>query len=444
MPTVEKAASEYTDYVKKRASVVGRREFSDSLFNSLILQSSVGRGLGNKPEGPVPPAGDEYGVLTGFDENNRLYYPSFPVSGDFTVELFFNTLNTSNYQAVWGLIITGIDNIEISIDSNNISFVRQPLESIPILEGVQANTWYHVAVSRQDRNWYTSVNGVTTERGSQTKDLSGAYLVIGDERQNGSDPFVSGSISNFRVSSTALYTADFTVPTLPLQSDTNTLLLLLAKSPSTVAVDSSSYKRVAEGTCGWLAGPIVYPPLSGEYGVISGFSDGNYLSVLTSGLGMSEDFTIECFAFIPDTESNLGIFVTGGVGIGVYTGFISQNNVSVSKTNYVNKWTHIAIVSVSGTQYVYVDGEQFGSYSRTIGFILYIGADGDFNFINGKISNFRVSDVARYTQNFTPELPLVSDANTTLLITDSLSSVTKVGDDVTIASELISYTPYQP
>ena len=89
MPTVEKAASEYTDYIKKRATVVGRREFSDSLFNSLVLQSSVGRGLGNTPEGPIPSGGD-YGVLTGFNLNNKvLWYPSFGDLGDFTVELFF-------------------------------------------------------------------------------------------------------------------------------------------------------------------------------------------------------------------------------------------------------------------------------------------------------------------------------------------------------------------
>jgi hypothetical protein len=441
MPTIEKAASEYTDYVKKRASVVGRREFSDSLFNSLILQSSVGRGLGNKPEGPAVEG--DYGVMTGFSDTQKLSYPITTLPSTFTVELFFKYSSTLEIEFIWNLdtinyfdmYIFGEDlGFEIEVSGNYI-FV--------IIGTVSPNIWHHASVTYDDGSWYTSIDGLVTPQTLITPNLSGLGLVVGAFKlTNNPYPFSSGSISNFRITASALYTADFEVPTLPLQSNTNTLLLLLAKSSSTVAVDSSSYKRVAEGTCGWLAGPIEYS--SGEYGVISGFSDGNYLTVPTSGLGMSGNFTVECFAFIPDTESNLGIFVTGGVGIGVYGGFIFQNNVSVSKTNYVNKWTHIAIVSVSGTQYIYVDGEQFGSYSYTIDSTLYIGADGDYNFTNGKISNFRVSDVARYTQNFTPELPLVSDANTTLLITDSLSSVTKVGNDVTIASELISYTPYRP
>jgi hypothetical protein len=302
--------------------------------------------------------------------------------------------------------------------------------SISILSYI--NKWTHFAIVCDNGTNHIYVDGV--EFGSYTLEIDIDSFSIGNSEPG---PF-PGKISNFRVSNIARYEANFT-PMLPLTADDDTILLLT--DSFTNDVPGATVETIGNPT---IASEVIsYIPYLPSYGVISGFSNGNYLTVPTSDLGMSEDFTIECFAFIPDTESNLGIFVTGFVGIGVYGGFIFQNDVSVSKTNYVNKWTHIAIVSVSGTQYVYVDGEQFGSYSHTIGSTLYIGADNDSNFTNGKISNFRVSDVARYTQNFTPELPLIEDGDTTLLITDSLSSVTKVGDNVTIASELISYTPFQ-
>lgn len=444
MPTNPKAASDYTDYVKKRASVVGRREFSDSLFNSLILQSSVGRGLGNTPEGPV--VGGDYGVMT-FTGNEYLGFPTVFLPQNFTVECFFRVSEfVEGQQKLW--LFLDIDS-EIWIGlyiEDGVLWFQDSISGRWVVEQVSIDTWYHCAVSRSGTTFYVSLNGTIVHTQNTDIDLSTSYLyAIGNSFQY-IHPLL-GSISNFRVSNTARYTTDFTVPTLPLQSDANTLLLLLAKSASTVGVDSSSYKRVAEGTCGWAPGPIEYLPIS-SYGVISGFSVTSYLTVPTADLGMSGNYTLECFVLIPDTELGLGFFATGGVDLGVYGGFIQWDINFVPKTNYVNKWTHIAIVSVSGLQHIYVDGIDYGSYSYSIGNSLAIGDDIDSPFDGGKISNFRVSNYARYTNNFIPTLPLTADTNTTLLLTDSLTNsvsggatVTKLGT-VTIAPEVIVYSRY--
>ena len=190
-------------------------------------------------------------------------------------------------------------------------------------------------------------------------------------------------------------------------------------------------------------------PVSSVSGVISGFTDGDYLTVPTANLGMGGDFTVECFAFIPET-SYIVVFASRDWGIYINAQYIRWYTDFVLKAPYVGKWTHLAMVRDSGVDYMYVDGVNVGNYAQPIGGTLYIGYgdEDDVPFTNGKISNFRVSNFARYNQNFTPSFPLTADGNTTLLLTDSLTNdvpggaVVTTVDSVSIAPESISYTPY--
>jgi hypothetical protein len=226
-------------------STIGTNSGSDTVNIEVV-------GVPEWTPGPITSPSQDYGILTGFDLNNRLYYPSFPVTGDFTVELFLKTSDTSNYEAVWRLE-TGDDDVGMYIDSGELLLRLFPATDPIMIEDIQENTWYHVAVSRQNGTLYTSVNGITIPQSESSINLSEAYLVIGDDNYEGSDPFYSGSISNFRVSNSALYTTTYTIPTAPLSSEGARLLLLATQSNP---FGDSAGTNVAVGSCGWQAGPI--------------------------------------------------------------------------------------------------------------------------------------------------------------------------------------------
>lgn len=140
----------------------------------------------------------------------------------------------------------------------------------------------------------------------------------------------------------------------------------------------------------------------------------------TSGLDLRGDFTIECFVNWA-TITNGGIFhlypgtppnVVGGLAVGhdgtnfgiYYAGVFTLRAYTIS----TDRWYHIALVRVSGSISLYIDGVKLGaSISDSTNYLgnglsvgLYYGAA---YTLNGNIDEFRVTrDLARYTADFTP------------------------------------------
>jgi hypothetical protein len=222
-------------------------KFADSSGNNNIASGTM----------PLwsPGPSDEYGILDFYYNISNLYYPNFGITGDFTIELFFKTSDTSNDESLWNIksrddfILMQIDDggLEIFWRSRNVGYYNY------MIREVEENTWYHVAVSRSEGTWYTSVNGFTTSQSVPSIDISSAYLVIGDYTYASDEPFYDGSISNFRVSNYARYTRNFRVPTPPLSSQ-GARLLLLAK-PGDPFGDSAG-TNVSVNSCSWAPGPI--------------------------------------------------------------------------------------------------------------------------------------------------------------------------------------------
>jgi hypothetical protein len=72
-------------------------------------------------------------------------------------------------------------------------------------------------------------------------------------------------------------------------------------------------------------------------------------------------------------------------------------------------WHHYALVNNGGTVTTYLDGTSLGTQTltgnlRNPGTALTIGREGDYasGYFNGKVDEFRISNVARWTTNFTP------------------------------------------
>ena len=209
----------------------------------------------------------------------------------------------------------------------------------------------------------------------------------------------------------------------------------------------------------------------------SAYFDGSGDYLTTTGFGLSTDFTVEFWNYLTARPSN-GYYITTSSSLlmaaatdKVYVGqqgawIMNPPNDSAVYPNALpplNQWNHFAIVRASGTTRFYLNGIQVGNStsmngdwtaSQTWGIG---GESGGGNPINVPhyMSNFRVSNVARYSgtsttvANFTlPTADFVSDGNTTFLtlqsnrfkdVSSSPKTITQGGDAKTQA-----FSPFAP
>jgi len=180
---------------------------------------------------------------------------------------------------------------------------------------------------------------------------------------------------------------------------------------------------------------------SGDKLTVSGHSDFNF---------GTDNWTFECWCYLDSNTSgeiatlahpNFRIFLASSrikfVGGGIDAFLESGNSISTST------WTHLAVVRNGNTVTAYVDGtardsSQTASDPSNSGMghstnDLTMG-HGD-NWLNGYLDEIRISNVARYTSNFTPSTTaFTSDANTVLLIhSDTTNTSTTFTDSSLVA-----------
>ena len=148
------------------------------------------------------------------------------------------------------------------------------------------------------------------------------------------------------------------------------------------------------------------------------------------------DFTVEWFQYQQSTSNwprpfsigstQLAVSIEGG---SLYLWLGGTWIANAALTNYLNTWAHFAIVKSSSNIKVYKDGVAIINIANTsnIAFTgaFNIGAKDGSNAgesFNGYITNFRFSNAAIYTSNFTVSTsPLASSASTKLLLLASNS-----------------------
>ena len=112
---------------------------------------------------------------------------------------------------------------------------------------LQTNTWYHIAVTRDNGALSLYVDGVrkATATYNDTIPSSGNTLYIGAEPYTGGTKnYVNGKMTNYRWNASVKYSgASFTVPTSPLTADADTKLLLLATNSGGLLTDSSTLTK---------------------------------------------------------------------------------------------------------------------------------------------------------------------------------------------------------
>jgi hypothetical protein len=284
-----------------------------------------------------------------------------------------------------------------------------------IISNIQKNAWYHFAVSRSGSSLRLFSNGVLTTTVSNSTALgtnSGA-LTIGASLSGDRDPTMY--LSDFRINTTALYTAAFTPPSAPLTAVTNTSLLTnftngaifdnaMMNDLETVGNAQISTSVVKYGT-GSLAfdgtGDYLIPP-SGQN--------------VTFGTG---NFTIEGWFYWNSLASESAIMWGNGVGWTFYiypanklqwgttTPQAAANLLTGSTTLATGQWYHIAVTRSSNTLTLWVNGVSDGTVTDSNNYSasgrLALGISHSNEYFNGYMDDVRITKgYARYTTNFTP------------------------------------------
>ena len=302
------------------------------------------------------------------------------------------------------------------------------------------NQWYHIACVVNSNSIQFYVNGVAeTMSGTTTltnrSGTSGNFSV--GKNYWGA---VSGYISNLRVTTTAVYTSNFTPSTAPLTAITNTSLLT-CQSNRFIDNSSNNFALTRSGTpqispySPFSTGVAYDPATNGGSGYFDG--SGDYLSAASNAVFAfgTGDFTIESWVNIVSYSGTCGIFDTrtaGNEATGVIfyvtaTGAISIYNngtlATSSGTITANTWNHVVVTRSGTTVTFWINGSSSGTATVSTNFSQqnsFVGAayNGSSNPFYGYISNLRiVKGTAVYTSNFTPPTaPLTAITNTSLLL----------------------------
>ena len=298
---------------------------------------------------------------------------------------------------------------------------------------LSTNTWYHISYNRFGGRDAFYLNGTVVGNSTigqtsyeQGRMSLGQYYTTVNALYH-TQPF-NGYLEDIRVTKGKIRNVMPTAETFT--SDSNTTFLT-AHASTIVDGSSNNHTITTSGS------PTVYDfgPAPGMKSIyFNGTTD--YLSMGT-GLFANTDFTIELWWYPPDdgdswTASDISgvgshtfIDSRGGVRLQLWQLFSSSSSAVANSTggytaSYYGtlnslywhqvrrRWTHYAYQRTNGTLRCYVNGiDQGWSVSVTgnpTNNTTYIGArhDNQKTRLKGYISNYRISNVARYTGNFTP------------------------------------------
>jgi hypothetical protein len=386
-------------------------------------------------------------------------------SGDFTIEgWYYCTSLTAGTQQIInkdGVFNASYPSYSVVINSSGVLLLNlgngaglSPTVTTYTGVAISTNTWNHFACVKLGTTIKIFQNGVQTVSTSQGLAITdgGKPLYIAYYNGGASDDYFRGYLSNIRiVKGTAVYTANFTVPTTPLTAVTNTQLLT-CQSSQFIDNSTNAFAITVNGN--------TQPTPANPFGMTawSGYFDGagDYLSIPKNvALASPGDFTFE--AWIYPTSTNTGTLC--GFGANQPTGYCGLNWRITSTTMQTywstngttetliaggavvqNVWQHVAATRSGTTIRIFLNGIQAGT--GTVSGALYTGSasTGGANsytigsyfssnvagvFFTGCISNFRyINGTALYTSNFTPPTaPLTAITNTQLLTCQSSTFV---------------------
>jgi hypothetical protein len=454
--------------------------FVDSSTNNFAITRA-----GNTTQGTFSPYGPNWSNAFTASSGDYLSVPyssAFNLTGDFTVECWFNPsllptsagVGTPLYPRIFSFGTYNAANslgLEINSDGSVSKAIGVWYNGSPNFSAnniVTVGQWYHCAIVRSGTTITVYLNGtsvITISSASAAVNTSQAFFIGSLQGYTTSaEACFKGSISNLRiVKGTAVYTSAFTPSTSPLTAIANTTLLTCQSNrfidnSSTAAPISSfgtagiqrfspfgpgaAYSASTTGGSAYFdgSGDSLGSPQSATFNLSAGnwTIEGWYYSF--DNLSSSARY----MTFTPSSGNVIGLIPASSgdcFGINVFGG---SNVLTTTVAPTLRAWQHVALVKNGSTTTIYVNGVSAGS--ATISWVnanttvFFGGNTGSFAYsFSGYITDSRVvMGTAVYTGNFTPPTsPLTAITNTALLlnytnagITDSamINNIETVGD----------------
>lgn len=453
---------EYTTFLLKAVGANTSQNYS--IIDGSSLNATMTRN-GDTTQGTFSPYGYDEGYWSNYFDGNTDYLntPSstqLQLTGtNYTIEAWvYATSLTSTNSGGPGICFIG----DTTSNFSRIQFGFNPTGTINVTQIdsagvanydittssgiVTTNTWYHLALVKNGSNAFLYVNGtqVGTSAVTGTLSLAANVLYVGLRRASNLLHYWNGYISNFRVvNGTAVYTSAFTPDIRPLSSIANTSLLTCQsnrfKDNSTNAFTITKNGDAKVSTFGPLGTPTNYlDTTNGGSFYFDGTSDFTSTGSNAAYAPGTGDFSVEAWVYFNSTSGSiLPICQNDAVGsstndkfwIGITGGNLQlgRHAAATSSTTafspVTGRWYHIALSRVSGTVYMWIDGESKTVTGSTNFNGVSLGQNG-FSvggmstpyYLNGYISSFRYNVGSGFTSYSLPTIPPTSQANTKLLL----------------------------
>lgn len=412
--------------------------------------------------------------------NVSIDHSNFRFQGDFTIDFWFfwSSYNTTYPRILgqfadddnhWNIYVNTSNQIGVQWYANGVAQIDKGSE----IDVISTERWYHIAVVRSGTSLLLFIDGVWhawtasgPEIGTNSLADIAAPLFIGKHHAGGNPTYFAGYIDELRISNTARWTQNFTPPDSEYSSDEHTKLLLHANmnyKPNDAIVQNGISNPISEASLEngledlGHAERIVTPNGGVSFnhsdsvfgGASASFNGTNsYLSVPDSPDwqlgGGNGDFTIDTWIYFNDVNPVQTIASQSIDGTHEWNFFWrgSTNNdfcfqvwntsgvmnLFFPSTLNTHQWYHLELVRSESNISLYINGNLIATRinSGTIpdfNASLTIGAGKDendsdpFYLFHGLIDEFRISNIARHTQNFSlPTSEYVTDQNTKLLL----------------------------
>lgn len=380
-------------------------------------------------------------------------------SGDFTVEAWIyptasgvgeiiNKWQGTTSNSSWRFWISANNVLEFDYRSSNGSTYVNAIAAAD--NSIRVNEWQHVAATRNGSTWRLFNNGIKIAEATDSGTINnGSYPVwIGRLTDSyGNDTAFTGYISDARIiKGTAIYTADFTVPTERLTAVSGTSLLT-CHLPYLADGSSSDYSLTANGNVKAEA----FTPFdnSATYSASNNGSSfyldgsGDYLTIADTAarLGGSggDSWTIECWVYLEGLPSSRSQHAPLWVQYAFGQGNRSQLYINQQENKLLfwvaadgttqhetalttGQWYHIAMVKSGNSVTLYLNGKgetdsivyDAGLYQEnpTIGAVTENG-----DYMHGYIADYVMTKgTAKYSSDFTPPTAPISNSSATLAI----------------------------
>ena len=353
-----------------------------------------------------------------------------PGTGDFTMEgwVYLPAFNTGAPN-IFSIVGSGSNaGFQVYINSSGVG-IRCYSGFSYITSGFTPTVgqWYHVACVRASGTVKIYVNGISYLTQSITTNFTDTQFNAG---WTPIAQYLKAYISNIRyVNGIAVYTGNFTPPTAPFTSSSSASTALLLNGTNASIIDNTQkIDLITSGSAAISSTQSKFGGTSMYFDGSTGYVRAPHNAMLDLSTG-APNFTVECWFYTANNTAQVPIVSKDGnqgttnSSYGINLGstattlvYVIADGTSGSILNYytytgiaINTWYHVALVRNGSNMLSFLNGNLVNTQTISIttkdaGTTFNIGTNNNNgSYFNGYIDEVRISKVARYTSNFTPQ-----------------------------------------